>query len=155
MQVQCLARVFSLAWGGDASTQRGGYRARVTTTERRRYNGNAPPSSFPNSVWKRTCLGNSVSQPEATELRGQLRSQTEFGNEVVWASRFFRLRDLCGLCVRSSKPGGVIACGLRRQSAVAPTENVGLTTVRRPQPTRRDIFPPRDALFRVAGYFKL
>jgi hypothetical protein len=53
-----------------------------------------PNSSFPNSVWERDCLrrnaaaeggeaglSNSVSPPKATELQGQLHSQTEFGNE--------------------------------------------------------------------------
>ena len=40
------------------------------------------PSSFPNSVWERTCLRNSVS-PAATELPGQSHSQTEFGTRII------------------------------------------------------------------------
>src|SRR4051812_18795692 len=40
--------------------------------------------SFPNSVWERTCLRNSVSQPGATELPEQWHSQTEFGNEGIF-----------------------------------------------------------------------
>ena len=47
-------------------------------------------SSFPDSIWERHCSGNSIAGSEsrkepvaAMELRLQVRSQIEFGNEVI------------------------------------------------------------------------